>query len=93
VSSGTEPELPRSGADAEIERKARPFFIALHGATGFVFGLLAGLWIWARTSRTFHDSDLAFLLIVGGVTLLFTVLAASLRERFWESWKSPFWWL
>lgn len=72
----------------------------LHAGTGAAFGALVGLFAWIRwdwRQRMFFgsyalDSWAGFALVVGGSALLFALLAACLKERFWEDWRSPFRW-
>ena len=83
-----------------MEKKAAVYVAALHGATGSLIGLLVGLWVWLRWDLRLRwlahsdvlDNWLSFAVIVGGFTVIFTVLAACLKERFWEDWRCPFWW-
>lgn len=78
--------------DAETARRAAFYVALLHGATGLSIGVLLGFWAWSRWRRLIEalDSWIGFALVVGGIALAFTVLAACLKERFWEDWRSPF---
>ena len=75
----------------DIEKKAWPWYVALHALTGAVVGFLVGWYAWFRLFRSeFFNSWGGFLLVVGGTTIVFAVLASCLRERFWDDWRSPF---
>jgi len=75
----------------DIEKKAWPWYVALHAATGALLGFLLGWYAWFHVARSdFLNSWVGFGLVVGGITLLCAVLAARLRERFWDDWSSPF---
>jgi hypothetical protein len=91
------PDAPDTG---DVARKAAPLVMLLHGITGVVLGVLFGWWLWTRLQLRslawYGDNGLdswgAFALVVLGPALLFGVLGACLKERFWESWRWPFWW-
>jgi hypothetical protein len=91
--------MSRSKDELEEERAAR-IFLLLHGATGAAFGALVGFFVWMRWDwrlRQFFqshslDSWTGFAFVVGGIALLFGLLACCLKERFWEDWRTPFRW-
>lgn len=81
--------------DADVAKRAAVYVTVLHGATGMAIGVLVGFVIWSRLVRPYSyalDSWAGFVIVVGGFTLAFTVLAACLKERFWTDWRSPFRW-
>jgi hypothetical protein len=72
----------------------------LHGLTGLVLGFLLGWYLWTRwqlrawgwIDAKYLDSWEGFAIVVLGPSILFGILGACLKERFWEDWHCPFWW-
>jgi hypothetical protein len=85
---------PGDRAVAEYKKRDARVAIFVHASIGAVVGALVGfyVWSWVNIRLGLHDTWWQFALFISAAALIFGVLAACFKERFWEDWRSPFWW-
>jgi hypothetical protein len=86
---------PADRAVAEFRKRDARVAAFVHGSIGAVVGALIGFYLWSDLNLRLGlvDSWWGFAIFMGIAVLMFGGFAACLKERFWQDWRAPFWWL